>query len=76
MWRLAGRALSAAHIDAVPLHDLEEPFTQLRDLHEAVAGESLLRDNFRGQMEPQLACAGLMSDGAHGRLSRLWRHRD
>lgn len=53
---------------------LDEPFTlkELRDLHEAVAGASLMRDTFRRFMEPQLAGTGRMSDGSRGRPSRLW----
>ncbi|MFC9335828.1 NUDIX domain-containing protein [Arthrobacter sp. NPDC057009] len=54
---------------------LDEPFTlkDLRDLHEVVAGTSLMRDTFRRFMEPQLAGTGQMSDGTRGRPSRLWR---
>lgn len=73
------RWLRAAYLDAPdPGGLLEEPFTlkQLRDLHEAVAGEPLMRDTFRRQMEPQLAGTGLMSDGTRGRPSRLWRRGD
>ncbi|WP_395402061.1 NUDIX domain-containing protein [Arthrobacter sp. UC242_113] len=53
---------------------LAEPFTlkELRDLHEVVAGRSLMRDTFRRFMEPQLAGTGKMSDGTRGRPSRLW----
>ena len=53
---------------------LEEPFTlkDLRDLHEAVAGETLMRDTFRRFMEPKLVGTGQMSDGTRGRPSRLW----
>ncbi|MEN8583117.1 NUDIX domain-containing protein [Burkholderia sp. RS01] len=53
---------------------LDEPFTlkELRDLHEVVAGTSLMRDTFRRFMEPQLAGTGQMSDGTRGRPSRLW----
>lgn len=53
---------------------LEEPFTlkDLRDLHEAVAGETLMRDTFRRFMEPKLVGTGKMSDGTRGRPSRLW----
>jgi len=53
---------------------LEEPFTlkELRDLHEAVAGETLMRDTFRRFMEPKLVGTGKMSDGTRGRPSRLW----
>jgi ADP-ribose pyrophosphatase YjhB (NUDIX family) len=54
---------------------LEVPFTlkELRDLHEVVAGRSLMRDTFRRFMEPQLVGTGQMSDGTRGRPSRLWR---
>lgn len=54
---------------------LEEPFTlkDLRELHEVVAGSTLMRDTFRRFMEPQLAETGQMSDGTRGRPSRLWR---
>ena len=53
---------------------LEEPFTlrDLRDVHEAVAGKTLMRDTFRRFMEPQLTGTGRMSDGTRGRPSRLW----
>lgn len=53
---------------------LDEPFTlkELRDLHEVVAGTTLMRDTFRRFMEPQLAGTGQMSDGTRGRPSRLW----
>lgn len=54
---------------------LDEPFTlkELRELHEAVAGSTLMRDTFRLLMEPKLAGTGQMSDGTQGRPSRLWR---
>lgn len=53
---------------------LYEPFTlkDLRELHEAVAGASLMRDTFRRFMEPKLTGTGQMSDGTRGRPSRLW----
>lgn len=53
---------------------LDEPFTlkDLRDLHGAVAGETLMRDTFRRFMEPKLTGTGQMSDGTRGRPSRLW----
>ncbi|WP_104138803.1 NUDIX domain-containing protein [Arthrobacter sp. ZGTC131] len=53
---------------------LDEPFTlkELRDLHEVVAGRTLMRDTFRRFMEPQLVGTGQMSDGTRGRPSRLW----
>ncbi|MET3809417.1 NUDIX domain-containing protein [Arthrobacter sp. UYEF3] len=53
---------------------LDEPFTlkDLRELHTAVAGETLMRDTFRRFMEPKLTGTGQMSDGTRGRPSRLW----
>ena len=56
---------------------LDEPFTlkDLRELHEAVAGEALMRDSFRRFMEPKLTGTGQMSDGTRGRPSRLWVRR-
>jgi 8-oxo-dGTP diphosphatase len=53
---------------------LDEPFTlkDLRELHEAVAGSTLMRDTFRRYMEPKLQGTGQMSDGTRGRPSRLW----
>ncbi|MFP3459797.1 NUDIX domain-containing protein [Arthrobacter globiformis] len=56
---------------------LVEPFTlkELRDVHEIVAGASLMRDTFRRFMEPQLTGTGQMSDGTRGRPSRLWRRQ-
>jgi ADP-ribose pyrophosphatase YjhB (NUDIX family) len=56
---------------------LAEPFTlkDLRELHEAVAGSTLMRDTFRRFMEPKLRRTGQMSDGTRGRPSRLWRRR-
>lgn len=53
---------------------LDEPFTlkDLRELHEAVAGQAVMRDTFRRFMEPKLAGTGQMSDGTRGRPSRLW----
>jgi 8-oxo-dGTP diphosphatase len=68
--------LRAAYAEAPdPGALLAEPFTlkELRDLHEVVAGASLMRDTFRRFMEPQLAGTGQMSDGTRGRPSRLWR---
>ncbi|GAP53676.1 hypothetical protein AHiyo6_02410, partial [Arthrobacter sp. Hiyo6] len=67
--------LRAAYVEAPdPGALLDEPFTlrDLRELHEAVAGETLMRDTFRRFMEPQLKGTGLMSDGTRGRPSRLW----
>ena len=67
--------LRAAYRDSPdPGELLEEPFTlrDLRELHEVVAGETLMRDTFRRFMEPKLQGTGLMSDGTRGRPSRLW----
>lgn len=67
--------LRAAYSEAPdPEALLNEPFTlkELRDLHEVVAGTTLMRDTFRRFMEPQLAGTGQMSDGTRGRPSRLW----
>jgi ADP-ribose pyrophosphatase YjhB (NUDIX family) len=67
--------LRAAYAEAPdPGELLAEPFTlkELRELHEAVAGETLMRDTFRRFMEPKLKGTGLMSDGTRGRPSRLW----
>ncbi len=68
--------LQAAYKEAPdPGELLDEPFTlrDLRELHEAVAGATLMRDTFRRFMEPKLTGTGLMSDGTRGRPSRLWR---
>lgn len=53
---------------------LAQPFTlkELRELHEAVLGESLQRDTFRRSMEPQLTATGEMSDGTKGRPAALF----
>ncbi|WP_353711474.1 NUDIX domain-containing protein [Arthrobacter sp. K5] len=72
----AAEWIRAAYAEAPdPRALLEEPFTlkDLRDLHEIVAGRSLMRDTFRRFMEPQLVGTGQMSDGTRGRPSRLWR---
>jgi ADP-ribose pyrophosphatase YjhB (NUDIX family) len=62
-----------------PAHLLNREFTltQLRAVHEAVAGEPLQRDTFRRHMEPQLTP---VMDGTKqkthidgGRPARLWR---
>ncbi len=76
MVRLAVERLRQDYLQTPdPAGLLPEPFTlkELRDLHEAVAGRTLMRDTFRRQMEPQLAGTGQMSDGTRGRPSRLWR---
>lgn len=71
--------LRAAYAEAPdPGALLDEPFTlrDLRDLHETVAGGTLMRDTFRRFMEPRLSGTGRMSDGTRGRPSRLWRRGD
>jgi hypothetical protein len=68
--------LRAAYVEAPdPGALLDEPFTlrDLRELHEAVSGGTLMRDTFRRFMEPKLQGTGQMSDGTRGRPSRLWR---
>lgn len=54
---------------------LPEPFTllQLRELHEAVAGEPLQRDTFRRAMDPQLEPTGKVTQGLRGRPAALLR---
>ena len=67
--------LRAAYREAPdPGELLDEPFTlkDLRELHEAVAGSTLMRDTFRRFMEPKLQGTGQISDGTRGRPSRLW----
>ena len=52
-----------------PFRLLAEPFTlrDLQTLHEAVAGERLMRDSFRRRMEPQVTPTGDMARGTVGR---------
>lgn len=67
--------LRAAYAEAPdPGELLTEAFTlkELRELHETVAGSTLMRDTFRRFMEPKLQGTGQMSDGTRGRPSRLW----
>lgn len=67
--------LQAAYREAPdPGELLDEPFTlrDLRELHEVVAGATVMRDTFRRFMEPKLTGTGQMSDGTRGRPSRLW----
>ncbi|WP_353649588.1 NUDIX domain-containing protein [Nakamurella sp. A5-74] len=54
---------------------LPEPFTllQLRELHEAVAGEPLQRDGFRRAMQPLLEPTGELTQGLRGRPAALLR---
>ena len=68
--------LRAAYAEAPdPGELLTEPFTlrDLRELHETLAGTTLMRDTFRRFMEPKLTGTGQMSDGTRGRPSRLWK---
>ena len=44
----------------------------LQRLHEAVAGESLMRDTFRRRMEPQLRATGELNRGALGKPARVF----
>jgi len=57
-----------------PLRLLDGAFTlrQLQDLHEAVAGEPLMRDSFRRAMEPQLRATGELAAGTVGKPARLF----
>ena len=69
------RVARAAYREAPdPGELLDEPLTlkDMRELHEVVAGETLMRDTFRRFMEPKLQGTGQMSDGTRGRPSRLW----
>ncbi|GAA4284646.1 NUDIX domain-containing protein [Brevibacterium daeguense] len=80
--RVVAEALARVRADYADRPDpwglLAEPFTlsDLRLLHEAVAGEELQRDAFRRRMQPQLVPTGQMTDGRRGRPSRLFVHRD
>lgn len=53
---------------------LESAFTirELQRLHEAVAGETLMRDTFRRRMEPQLVPTGELERGGVGKPARLF----
>ena len=52
-----------------PTELLDEPFTllELQRLHEAVAGERLMRDAFRRKMQPQLRPTGQRARGVVGK---------
>lgn len=58
-----------------PDHLLSKTFTlrELQLVHEAVAGQRLLRDTFRRTMEGQLRATGRMAAGTRGRPARLFR---
>lgn len=54
-----------------------EPCTlyELQKLHEAVAGQRLVKDTFRRAMQPHLTPTGDMREGTVGKPARLWvRH--
>lgn len=57
-----------------PLHLLGNRFTmtQLRHVHEAVAGTPLQKDTFRRLMEPHLRPTSALSSGRTGRPSQLY----
>lgn len=44
-------------------------------LHEAVAGEILVKDTFRRRMQHQLTETGETRDGVVGKPARLWVRR-
>jgi 8-oxo-dGTP diphosphatase len=46
---------------------------ELRDIHEAIAGDTLQKDTFRRAMEPHLRGTGTSSSGTVGRPSQLFR---
>jgi ADP-ribose pyrophosphatase YjhB (NUDIX family) len=46
---------------------------ELRDVHEAIAGETLQKDTFRRAMEPHLEGTGTLSSGTVGRPSQRFR---
>lgn len=54
---------------------LEGPFTlsQLREVHEAVLGDTLLPDTFRRRMLPGLEATGVFSQSGRGRPAELYR---
>lgn len=57
-----------------PFKLLAEPFTllELRRLHEAVAGTTLLKDTFRRRMQPYLMETDQTREGVVGKPARLW----
>jgi 8-oxo-dGTP diphosphatase len=57
-----------------PYRLIAEPFT-IRELHEHVAGEMLMRDSFRRAMTPFLHETGEISSGAVGKPARRFVHR-
>lgn len=67
------RAAYREHPDPAGL--LAEPFTirALQGLHEAVAGEPLMRDTFRRTMLPHLEATGAREEGTVGKPAGLYR---
>lgn len=57
-----------------PGHLIVGAFTlkEIREIHEAVLGETLQRDTFRRTMEGQLRATGELSDGTKGRPAALF----
>jgi len=57
-----------------PFALLDEPFTllDLQHLHEAVGGETLVKDTFRRRMQQHLTETGNTRDGVVGKPARLW----
>ena len=58
-----------------PARLLDEPFTllELQRLHEAVAGERLMRDSFRRLMQPKLVGTGQRARGVVGKPAQEFR---
>lgn len=61
------------HPDPDELMPEEFTLRELQLLHEAVAGESVMRDSFRRGMEGKLQLTGRMSAGRVGKPARVWR---
>jgi 8-oxo-dGTP diphosphatase len=53
---------------------LADTFTllDLQRVHEAVLGETLMKDSFRRLMEPQLRATGELTSGSVGKPARLF----
>jgi len=68
--RLAVDELRSRYLVAPdPAQLLDEPFTllELQRLHEAVAGERLMRDTFRRRMQPMVRPTGRQARGVVGK---------